>query len=254
MLPRYSDGVHKLVHDLEEKLADAKAEITPPFYVVWLAPPDDIELLGEFETEAEVSVDDFFAEVESTDETIHVGRPPLDWAGEKLRPEWMGRMLAGKLAYKPRPGLKARMPGFPAYAEGLAKGLAAEHGFGPQSEALAPADGDLARLGRDLAGAESGFNCVSCHSMGSQKALAGEDTETINFALVPERLRRSYYERFLTDPPRLLPGTKMPQFINPDRTTALKDILDGDADRQFDALWNYFVQLNATTELSQLAD
>ena len=43
-------------------------------------------------------------------------RPPLTWAGEKLKPEWTAAFLAGQVKYKPRPWLRSRMPAFPARA------------------------------------------------------------------------------------------------------------------------------------------
>jgi hypothetical protein len=42
-------------------------------------------------------------------------------------------------------------------------------------------------------------------------------------------------------PMRFTPGTKMPQFSEDGKTT-LKEILNGDADKQFDAVWNYLLQ------------
>ncbi len=51
-------------------------------------------------------------------------RPSLTWIGEKLKPEWAAAFIAGKVPYKPRPYLRARMPAFPTRAEGLAAGLA----------------------------------------------------------------------------------------------------------------------------------
>ena len=55
--------------------------------------------------------------------------PALTWAGEKLRREWTSTLLGGDILYRARPWLAARMPAFPAYAESLAAGLPAEHGF-----------------------------------------------------------------------------------------------------------------------------
>ncbi|MEC7775604.1 MAG: hypothetical protein VYC32_05870, partial [Planctomycetota bacterium] len=51
-------------------------------------------------------------------------RPPLTWTGEKLRPDWIKKQLAGTLAYELRPWLRSRMPRFPARAQGIAGGLA----------------------------------------------------------------------------------------------------------------------------------
>jgi hypothetical protein len=54
-------------------------------------------------------------------------------------------------------------------------------------------------------------------------------------------LTHDYYLRWMRKPMRFQPGTKMPQFSEDGKTT-LKEILEGDADRQFEAIWNYLLQ------------
>ena len=51
-------------------------------------------------------------------------RPSLTWTGEKLHGDWAEAFIAGRLDYKPRPYLRARMPAFAPRAAGLARGLA----------------------------------------------------------------------------------------------------------------------------------
>lgn len=177
--------------------------------------------------------------------SVHVGRPPLTFAGEKLYAGWVRRFLEGVLPYKPRAQLQARMPAYAAYASGLAEGLAHEHGYPAESAAAPAADPQLAAIGQRLTGAAEGFSCVSCHDVGSQKALAGKDTATVNFACVAERLRPSYYWRYVQDPPHLLPGTMMPKFIGEDGTTQVKKIMNGDPKAQFTAIWHYLMSLQA---------
>jgi cytochrome c2 len=177
--------------------------------------------------------------------SVHVGRPSLTFAGEKLYAGWMRRFLDGTLPYKPRPDLQGRMPAFPAYAAGLAEGIAKEHGYAAESAPEAAVDPQLAEIGRQLTGVANGFSCVSCHNVGTQKALAGKDTATVNFACVAERLRPSYYWRYVQDPPHLLPGTMMPKFIGEDGTTPIKTVFNGDPQRQFTAIWNYLLSLEA---------
>ena len=55
MMQDYFDGVRGRVQDLEKQLADAKAEITPPFYVVYIASAGGVKILGKFETEEAVA-------------------------------------------------------------------------------------------------------------------------------------------------------------------------------------------------------
>jgi mono/diheme cytochrome c family protein len=184
---------------------------------------------------------DPFAE-ESEELTIHLGRPILDWSGEKLRADWTHRLLAGTLTYKPRQHLVSRMPSFPAYAEGVAHGLAAEHGFSPEDEDSFIPENALIEMGQALTGPEEGFNCASCHAIGSQPALAGADTETINFANVPDRLRKSYFKRLMLDPLRSIPGSKMPQFATAEGVSTLTTLMDGDFTKQREAIWNFLLK------------
>ena len=184
--------------------------------------------------------------------SVHVGRPSLTFAGEKLYAGWMQRFLDGTLPYKPRPDLQGRMPAFPAYAAGLAEGIAKQHGYPAESAPASTVDPQLAQIGRQLTGVANGFSCVSCHNVGTQKALAGKDTATVNFACVAERLRPSYYWRYVQDPPHLLPGTMMPKFIGEDGTTQIKTVFNGDPQKQFTAIWNYLLSLRTTESLNTL--
>jgi hypothetical protein len=92
---------------------------------------------------------------------------------------------------------------------------------------------------------------VDCHDTGMNPALAGGDTATINFAYITERLRKSYFDRYLRDPQRLLPGTMMPKFITEDGTTGVNAHFKGDARQQFDALWHYMRSLALPENLNQ---
>ena len=179
----------------------------------------------------------------STGGSVHLGRPLLTYAGEKLYAGWMQRFLDGTLPYKPRPELQGRMPAFPPFAAGLATGLAHQHGYPAQSAPLAAANPQLAEIGRRLTLVDGGFSCIACHNVGSQRALAGKDTATVDFTCIAERLRSSYYWRYVRDPVRLVPSTMMPRFIGDDGTTPIKSFYEGDPQRQFDAIWHYLDSL-----------
>ena len=179
----------------------------------------------------------------STGGSVHLGRPLLTYAGEKLYAGWMQRFLDGTLPYKPRPELQGRMPAFPPFAAGLATGLAHQHGYPAQSAPPAAANPQLAEIGRRLTLVDGGFSCIACHNVGTQRALAGKDTATVDFTCIAERLRPSYYWRYVRDPVRLVPSTMMPRFIGDDGTTPIKSFYEGDPQRQFDAIWHYLDSL-----------
>lgn len=175
--------------------------------------------------------------------TVHLGRPDLTYAGEKLRADWMARLFANRLSYKARPESVGRMPGFLAYADGLAAGIANQHGLSSAPTPRPAADATLAAAGERLTHIGEGFGCISCHDVGTKKALAGADTATINFAFVADRLRPEYFWRYIRDPQRFRPGTMMPTFIGEDGSTPIKGVLGGDASHQFGALWQYLLSL-----------
>ncbi len=170
--------------------------------------------------------------------------PLLTWTGEKLRPHWAARFIAGELAYKARPFIRARMPAFAARAELLAAGLAAQHGYGPADADYPAADAAMATIGQKLCGAtpNQSFGCVQCHSVATQPPKAPFEAPSINFMYVIERLRKPYYQRWIHDPLRLDSNTKMPRFDDADDKTGIRDVFDGDAPKQYEAIWQYFLQ------------
>lgn len=168
-------------------------------------------------------------------------RPPLTWAGEKLRPQWMIEFISGHLNYKPRPWLVARMPSFESRAKLISEGLAAAHGCLPSAAPNPPPDSELAPIGKKLSGRDGGFACIQCHAVASAKALSPFEAPAINFAHVSDRLTKEFYDRWVYNPQRVLPGTRMPSFADLNGKTALKETFDGDARKQFDAIWNYLL-------------
>ena len=165
-------------------------------------------------------------------------RPPLTWAGEKLRPAWTEQFIAGQISYKPRTWLFARMPSFASRAPLLSKGMALTHACPEADEARPAPDAKLADIGKSLT-SQTGLGCVKCHAVADQAALAPFEAEAPNLAHVDARLRHDYFSRWMRDPQYFLPGTKMPSFANVDGQTPLKDILGGDATAEYEAVWNY---------------
>lgn len=160
--------------------------------------------------------------------------------GGKLRPEWMAQFIAGETKYKPRHWLAHRMPAFPKYAADFATGLAMTHGLPPQTPAEPPQDLELAKVGQKLLGVDGGFSCISCHSVGGAKAAQVFESEGVNFAYTAERIQRTYYERWVRNPLRIEPQTKMPVYFQEDGSSPLPDVLGGDTAKQLDAFWQFF--------------
>lgn len=64
------------------------------------------------------------------------------------------------------------------------------------------------------------------------------------FCLVPERLRPAYYHRYIRNPSRVLPRAQKLRFLTSEGDSSLKNVFEGDAKRQFDTIWEFFIQLS----------
>ncbi|HEY1174143.1 MAG TPA: c-type cytochrome [Verrucomicrobiae bacterium] len=169
------------------------------------------------------------------------GFPVFNVLGGKLRPEWATRFIAGEVDYKPRPWIEGRMPGFPKYAEGVAHGLAAQHGLPAKSPTEPAIDKALAETGRQLIGTDGGFSCIACHAIGKLGATQVFESAGINLAYTGERLLPNFFHRWLQNPLRIDPQTKMPVYFD-QGNSPLTDVLEGKADKQIEALWQYIRQ------------
>jgi mono/diheme cytochrome c family protein len=130
------------------------------------------------------------------------------------------------------------MPVFALHGAAIAQGLVREHGYGPQDEAALSVDPGLAVHGERLLAQGTGFNCVQCHAVGDKPAVQVFEREGIELLTARARLRHEYFARWLADPPRMDPDSRMPKFQK-DGKTAITDVLDGDAAQQFEAIWHY---------------
>ena len=165
--------------------------------------------------------------------------PALTWQGEKLKTAWMTEFIAGRVEDKPRWWLIGVMPGFSQHAAGMALGLGQQHGFGPKDPDDPKPDPARIAVGEKLLGMDGGFNCITCHDVGEKEATAVFEAPGINLALSAERLRKGHFHRWLLNPNRLDPETKMPKFADGDGQTLLTDHFNGKAEDQFEAIREY---------------
>lgn len=173
-----------------------------------------------------------------------VGLPPnrvpmLTYAGEKLLTDWSSKLLTGKLGYRVREHFRVQMPGFPTRGAAIAEGLAAMHGFAGNENTETIADERSIELGKQVAAMETGLSCNRCHAIADKKPNAAFDAQSTNLIYAAKRLRKEYYLRWMANPLRVDKQTKMPRFSEDGKTTSLKSVLDGNAEKQFDALWHY---------------
>ncbi|MBK9129975.1 MAG: hypothetical protein IPM13_19705 [Phycisphaerales bacterium] len=168
-------------------------------------------------------------------------RPDLTWAGEKLQPSFLRRQLSDALP-RSRPWLHTRMPTFPGHADAIAHGLVASHGLGFADVPVA-GDPESAKVGAELISAEKGFACVTCHGVGPQGPLQVFEVQGVNFASTAERLRPDYFLRWMRDPRRIDPATKMARYSSPEGKTGFTTVFEGDADRQYEAILAWIATL-----------
>jgi cytochrome c551/c552 len=167
--------------------------------------------------------------------------PALTWTGERLHTNWMEDFIAGRVKAKPREWLKARMPAFPPYAGAMAHGIAAEHGLTPTHAEAEKPNPDLAALGKELIGS-AGLDCRQCHALGDSPPTGDKNTllaPGVNFSLMKDRTQPDFYHRWMLDPPRYDTNTRMPRLAPDGKTTKVTKYFEGDARKQFDAIWEY---------------
>lgn len=172
--------------------------------------------------------------------------PQFSVMGGKLKPEWMEQFIGGHIGLdmKPRPWIKARMPGFPQYAGLLSQGLAIEHGLPPATAVEEkPVDPAMVEISQQMVSSEGGFNCISCHTLGQYQANAVFESAGINLAYTYERLQKEYYYRWMRNPLEIDSRTKMPAFFASEKSP-LDSVLEGSSQAQMDAIWDYIREGN----------
>lgn len=172
--------------------------------------------------------------LEKSENADDVRPPVLTGVGHKTRTSWLKSVLTQ--SGRARPWMQLRMP---QYGEGNV-------GFLP--EAVAYLEGTVTddkihvvertqpklSAGRTIVG-KGGLGCISCHDIGgvANTGTRGPDLSTIN-----QRVRYEWYERWLSQPLRMAPGTRMPQaFV--DGVSTLKTVMNGNPHDQAEAMWAY---------------
>ncbi len=167
-------------------------------------------------------------------------RPQLTFTGEMLYTTAIESMIAGTAEPRPRPWLAMRMPSFRTHASQLANGFSRLHGLEPNKPVVVTVDPAIAEIGKNLVTA-GGFGCDTCHAIRDQKPTAAFEVEGVNFKLTASRIREEYFHRWMDHPQSVAPATKMPRY-SLDNKSQRTDVLDGDAKKQFDAIWQYLHQ------------
>lgn len=162
--------------------------------------------------------------------------PPLDGVGDKLKSSFLKDLFA--LGSNQRPYMLTRMPGFgdgtlDRFHQSLTRIDRAESGES-ESTITQEATKEQIRDGRKLVGA-SGLSCIKCHSYRNVK---GGGLGVIDLLAMTKRLRADWFHRYLQNPTKYRPGTRMPNSF-PDGRSSYTKLYDGDPEQQVAAMWAY---------------
>jgi mono/diheme cytochrome c family protein len=160
--------------------------------------------------------------------------PPLDGVGAKLNPGYLRKILAD--GSRDRPYLHTRMPGFGAQnAATLAKAFeAADPLIAVPHPKFKRSVAQVKGIGRRFVG-DGSLACIKCHTFAGHKA---EGVQGMDMTLMTQRVRREWFHRYLLDPQKVRPGTRMPASW-PNGVSFYPDILDGDPAKQIESIWLY---------------
>ncbi len=162
--------------------------------------------------------------------------PLLDGVGDRLRPEWLAKVLAQESSV--RPYMNTRMPQFGAANVGNLTELFIA--LDRHAQPLAPVNDAaevLREAGRQLVGTD-GLSCVACHRFARQPAHM---LHVLDLTTVTARLNEDWFRAFLRDPNRYHSATRMPSFW-PGGHSVIPAVLGGDTERQHAALWAYLAE------------
>lgn len=167
--------------------------------------------------------------------------PLLNGEGEKVQSHWLFGFLKQPLPL--RPWLQVRMPTFGfsdqeanllvAYFNGLSKVEIPYAYFDERQVPKGHMEAARTLVSRDY------FNCFSCHQQGDKKPEGPPEGWAPDLTLAKSRLNPTWIIKWLQDPQKVQPGTKMPSFFpgGPD------NILGGKDERQIEALRDYIMLL-----------
>lgn len=167
--------------------------------------------------------------------------PILNGEGEKVQATWLFNFV--KAPTPIRPWLKLRMPTF-GLSDVEANTVVGYFGALDKVQvpyvhleraALSPANVEAGRL----LTTKDYFDCFSCHQRGAQKPQGPPEGWAPDLSLAAQRLSPEWIVKWLRDPQKVMPGTKMPSFF----PGGPPDVLGGDDDAQMRALRDYILSL-----------
>ncbi|HYA27326.1 MAG TPA: c-type cytochrome [Acidobacteriota bacterium] len=174
-------------------------------------------------------------------DNITLAPPVLNGEGEKVQSDWFFSFLKAPVPI--RPWLALRMPTFGFSDEHANQLVNFFNGLSLvdvpfayfDDKKIPPGYLDAARqlVSKDY------FNCFSCHQQGEKKPEGPVEGWAPDLTMARQRLNPTWILKWLKDPQKVQPGTKMPSFYpgGPD------NILGGKEDLQIEALRDYLMSI-----------
>ncbi len=164
--------------------------------------------------------------------------PTLSGIGAKLRPEALDGVI-NTAGWRVRPYMATRMPQFGKDNTGHLPAIftASDYKAGKQPPKF-ELDPKQLKVGRQLVGTSTltkGFGCINCHNVAGTQSLG---VPAVDMATMFTRLRPEWFHLFLREPLTWNKNTRMPNFF-PEGKSPFPDVLDGDMNKQIDAMWHY---------------
>lgn len=164
--------------------------------------------------------------------------PSLNGVGDKLPDESLEAAIT--LKRDPlRPWLLVRMPKFELSADEMTavKRYFIEHDRIPDLPPVVESvvgDETAQRLAARRLVTADGFGCTSCHKIGNSEPqgitnLAAHGTD---LTMIGQRIRKPWFDRWVRNPPRIIPRMEMPAIQLP-----IKGVLHDDVNAQLSAVW-----------------
>lgn len=164
--------------------------------------------------------------------------PRLTGVGDKLKEDFLGEVM--RQGVRHRPYMKVRMPNYHNAPAELVSLFVKQDRPVAESVAQLPHDESEIRAlaaGRRLAGTK-GLSCAQCHTFGN---VAATGIQALDMQLMSKRVRPEWFYRYLLEPTKYRPGTRMPNSF-PEGQSVYKQIYEGNAEHQIAALWMYLSQ------------
>jgi mono/diheme cytochrome c family protein len=160
--------------------------------------------------------------------------PPLDGVGDKLNSDWLQHVLQN--GAKDRPYMRTHMPRFNSQRVSELGPVFVALDRSSQSPLPKPNEADhrVKAVGRFLAG-DKALGCVKCHTFGEYHAAG---VQAIDLQTMTRRVRDDWFMRYMVDPQRYRPGTRMPTgYAN--GQSSIKDVYEGNPGLQLSAIWTF---------------